>query len=607
MENHVVLRSKVLSRPGGYDYFQLDIQATFPLDPATGTIADKDSVTRHRLDCITRLVLDSVEDPATRKATSENPTPAPERRLNLASDLYHTHSRPLQPNITAPGIPLNLASDLDDIDSDLNPLQSNSTNDSCPGLSVANGTQRLTSASTGGEPEVEPTRKKRKRSPKPAGEPASDRLAQYMVSALLQAPRRFEQQSLLSWWDDLETLKPTRGCFTLAQQGSEYEQFIARNYKRLDQLAGSYEQYADAGYFRYRTTRLIGCLLEVALVESQRINKKKPKLSELDKLKKHQRERNRHLGELLLCLTRGLYKAYGKEAYKLCASLAASDHESFNPDWWIWKRLNKDEVRAVADEVVRMVIDAKDHSWSKIDSRHALDPAEVVTADDLPTLGLEALEPIDGSVASTVDSGFLLGLGGESHYGFRPADEPSRPWDQDFTYTWPSTNAACPIRLSSAVQAKAREAFQQNIDPEASLRALENLLLASPRPPGFYTSIWSSTGDMIHSSNADTSSQRLKCLLEATTRIATGLHHHARAWRMTLLYIVHEVECRKATESRHAGVKSITVALQSMAKETGFSTERIQDLRSRGIKYMIIAQAWGLGAVLALDDSKNRL
>ncbi|TKA23826.1 hypothetical protein B0A54_18054 [Friedmanniomyces endolithicus] len=230
MENHVVLRSKVLSRPGGNDYFQLDIQATFPLDPATGTIADKDSVTRHRLDCITRLVLDSVEDPATRKATSENPTPAPERRLNLASDLYHTHSRPLQPNITAPGIPLNLASDLDDIDSDLNPLQSNSTNDSCPGLSVANGTQRLTSASTGGEPEVEPTRKKRKRSPKPA----------------------------------------------------------------------------------------------------------------------------------------------------------ASDHESFNPDWWIWKRLNKDEVRAVADEVVRMVIDAKDHSWSKIDSRHAPDPAEVVTADDLP-------------------------------------------------------------------------------------------------------------------------------------------------------------------------------------------------------------------------------
>ncbi|KAK0246832.1 hypothetical protein LTS09_018033 [Friedmanniomyces endolithicus] len=479
MENHVVLRSKVLSRPGGNDYFQLDIQATFPLDPATGTIADKDSVTRHRLDCITRLVLDSVEDPATRKATSENPTPAPERRLNLASDLYHTHSRPLQPNITAPGIPLNLASDLDDIDSDLNPLQSNSTNDSCPGLSVANGTQRLTSASTGGEPEVEPTRKKRKRSPKPAGEPASDRLAQYMVSALLQAPRRFEQQSLLSWWDDLETLKPTRGCFTLAQQGSEYEHFIARNYKRLDQLAGSYEQYADAGYFRYRTTRLIGCLLEVALVESQRINKKKPKLSDVNEIV-----------ILASCCFVSQDDFTRLTARKLTSCVPhlrceASDHESFNPDWWIWKRLNKDEVRAVADEVVRMVIDAKDHSWSKIDSRHAPDPAEVVTADDLPTLGLEALEPIDGSVASTVDSGFLLGLGGESHYGFRPADEPSRPWDQDFTYTWPSTNAACPIRLSSAVQAKAREPFQQNIDPEASLRALENLLLASPRPPGF--------------------------------------------------------------------------------------------------------------------------
>ena len=143
-------------------------------------------------------------------------------------------------------------------------------------------------------------------------------VAQKICVAISKAVAQIEETGLLSWRSDLEALKP---------EGTSFRTLDEALQSCADKAVGSIEEldraciaYNSSLQYRAAMTWLIRCFLEITRRHFHR-RVRKPDVVTTRKLIDERQQRLR-VGDLMIAITRPLYRKHGSKAYKLYALLA---------------------------------------------------------------------------------------------------------------------------------------------------------------------------------------------------------------------------------------------------------------------------------------------
>lgn len=92
-----------------------------------------------------------------------------------------------------------------------------------------------------------------------------------------------------------------------------------------------------------------------------------------------------------------------------------------------------------------------------------------------------------------------------------------------------------------------------------------------------------------------------------TEKIANDGERNKCAWRLSLLFIFHELEKLEPASRGPAVTNWKTRATQTLADETGYTTEHITALRRKASKYLTVAETFGPGMLLILGCDTAKL